>query len=273
MQPLSPDSPRRDAARRFGAELRRAMTRRHVGAKPLAAAAGVTQSAVGKWRMGDNLPTLSTALRLADALDAPALAAIVREARSGRCAACGAHYVHEGGAPRRYCSSRCQVLGARSRSGVLAARREAVMLLRGELLRTGPARKQSIGKALTLLEDGRYGVGLERRLDEHTDAVTAMCRACTDGLCPDAACPLRPVSGVPLASETEREARTAQPPPGRWGRPGARAEFAAHMRERWQDPETAARLARGLEAARQKREQDPAAFGAAVSRGRRRRVA
>lgn len=76
--PLSPQSPRRDVARRFGIALREAMSERGIGTKTLAPQVPCATSAIANWRSGYNLPTLKTALKLSESLQWPALLDIAR---------------------------------------------------------------------------------------------------------------------------------------------------------------------------------------------------
>lgn len=213
--PLSPTSPRRDAARRFGVELRKAMVKRQVGQHRLAAAAGVASSAVANWKAGGNLPTLGTAIRLTESLDWPRLAEIVRDARRSACIQCGRTFLNEGGRPKLYCSAECRETGARRREGKVAGRRDAIALLQSELLRVDPVRKQSVGKALTLLEADKSVERIDR-LGMHRDAVAAMCSTCEPlGYCRTPDCPLRSVSPLPLLV-TDKEGDPVSKAPGAW---------------------------------------------------------
>lgn len=233
--PLSPNSPRRDAARRFGVELRKAMVKRQVGQRRVAEFAQVASSAVSNWKAGGNLPTLAVAIRVAETLDWPKLAEIVRDARRAECRQCGRSFLNEGGAPKLYCSSECRDQVAKGRAGVLSDRHEAITLLRGELLRVGPARKQSIGKALTLLDADRAFERIDR-LGMHRDAVAAMCETCEPlGYCRTADCPLRSVSPLPLLI-TEKEGEVAGKAPGAWAPENRERMLAAILSasaERW----------------------------------------
>lgn len=241
-------------AARFGAELTRAMHERGVGNRRLRAAARIgSTSNVSEWRNGRNMPGIDAAQRLADALRWPRLIAIVMEARTRPCAHCGASIVADAGHPRRYCGAPCRDLAAvvRATGGRPDASAEARALLLGEVLRTGPARKQVIGRAVTMIEEGRAAeVANAAAVVALRGAVAAMCRACVaDDLCRTPGCPLRPVSPLPLSTDG-REAVTALPAepwadhPGRmeahqawlrerWARPGAREAMASASAARW----------------------------------------
>lgn len=242
--PLSAESPRREAARRFGLLMRKTMAKRKVGTHPLAAATGCATSAIACWRGGQNLPRLETALRVAEALEEPRLAQIVRECRTGTCEGCGRSFLNEGGKPRRFCRDDCRDASYRNRnanSGV-KARATALDLLRAELLRTGPVRKQAVGKALTLLTDEEErspGLVARRRMPVFQAAIEAMCRACEpEGFCRDAACPLRPVSPL-LIRDKLLGVELAKTPEGRWGpthRDERLATWNAALARRWDRP-------------------------------------
>ena len=53
---------------RFGANLLRLMTRKHVTAQEMATALGVTDGAVYLWQSGKRLPTLATLPKIAEVL-------------------------------------------------------------------------------------------------------------------------------------------------------------------------------------------------------------
>src|SRR5579864_7626855 len=115
---LGPNSPRLPAARRFADELRRSMREHQVGQRRLGELTGCASSAVAQWRMGRNLPRLDTAIRLAECLSNDLLAEIVREARTETCERCGAPFLNEGGAPKRYCGETCLRIAAKIRKAL-----------------------------------------------------------------------------------------------------------------------------------------------------------
>lgn len=228
-QPLSHDSRYRPAAAKFGAALDRRMRERRIGAKTLGPQCKVAVSAIGMYRGALNIPSLQVAQRLADALDAPELLAIVEAARTKQCRRCNRTFVatHH---VSRYCSIACRTLGAPGTQRSSSKPEQAVQILRGELLRVGAVRKQSVGQALTLLDDVlepvRQAVGLT---EVYSAAVEAMCRECEpEGLCRNVECPLRPVSPLPVAGD---KVDVARPAAGLWGKPGMREHMAAKMRE------------------------------------------
>lgn len=221
--PLSPGSPRRVLAERFGVELDRAMRARRVGANAVEAQLGVAHSSIAAWRAGRNLPRIETAQRLASGLDAPRLLAIVLEARTCRCESCGRAFTNQGGAAKRFCDARCRSEAGRVRHAMGSVPRRADVA--------------------------------ERRLREHRAAVGAMCASCEpEGMCVTPACALRPVSPLPLARRRD-DAPSVVPPPGpwgdrdamlatvraanarRWSRDGERERHSEGMRARYATPE------------------------------------
>lgn len=215
--PLSPDSPRRRAAIRFGVLLEETMARRGVGKKGLARQLGTSGGLLWQWAHGNNLPRLETAMRLAEALGEPRLADIVREARTVPCEVCGTPILNEGGGPVRFCTDACKVVRNVLRSGT-------------------PTRQRAIVA--------------ERRLALYQDAVAAMCHGCEpEGLCRDAECALRPVSPLRMARREAPRVVTVAPDPPRmlseshraaigrasarsWDRPGEHERRSAAVRER-----------------------------------------
>ena len=232
-------SPMRAHAARFGAELARAMHERGVSNRRLRLAARIgSTSNVSEWRNGHNMPGIDAAQRMADALAWPRLAEIAREARTRPCSRCGQAMVVDAGRPRRYCSAACRDLAAAMRSGGRPdGTAEARAMLLGEVLRTGPARKQVIGRAVTIIEGSRAAeIANAGAVVALREAVAAMCRGCVvDDLCRTPECPLRPVSPLPLSTD-DREADRATPSPGRWADPRAREGQSARLRARWAEP-------------------------------------
>lgn len=228
-QALSHDSRYRPAAAQFGAALTRRMREHRIGTKTLGPQCKVAISAIGMYRGGLNVPSLQVAQRLADALSAPELLQIVQEARTKACRRCERLFVatHH---TARYCSFACRTLGAPGTGRSTSKSDEAVQILRGEMLRVGPVRKQSIGHALTLLDDILEPVRQASGLSEaYAGAVAAMCAECEpEGLCRTIECPLRLVSPLPLAGVKVDEAKPAV---GLWATPGMHEHMAEKMRE------------------------------------------
>lgn len=224
--------PARAHAARFGAELARAMAERGISNKVLRQAAGIgSTSNVSEWRNGHNLPGIDAATRMADALRWPRLLDIVREARTRPCTSCGRPMIVDAGRPRRYCSPGCRDIT--NTGGPADGTEQARTLLLGEVLRSGPARKQVIGRAVTILEEARPAERVALAvLRTHQDAIADMCHGCVvDDLCRTPECPLRAVSPLPLSTD-EREAVTARPAPSRWDQPGQREAHSEQMRRR-----------------------------------------
>ncbi len=96
--------------RRFDAVLHRALLRRGMGTRALAAAIGVSAPAVRYWRRGEYLPSMEMAERLADVLGEPAILDAVRAARTGTCRLCGRGRLIRISSRRYYCSDRCRRL-------------------------------------------------------------------------------------------------------------------------------------------------------------------
>lgn len=266
--PLSPDSPRRTAARAFGRELRRALTERRVGWRQLNAAVGRdVHTLIDRYKRGLNLPRLDTAIALADALDAPRLIDIVREARTGVCPVDGRTFLNEGGHAKLFCSPGCRQRAAvaRARSHDLEGAEAAayrsgepekvlVARLKQELHRArqherrhggggGYVRRREVAAAIAQWESASVQSrhrGMKIRLDEHLAAVERMCRGCEpDGFCTTVDCPLRPVSPLPLKERIPVELAEPMRIDGGWGRDPAadaerRAKVAAGARRWWE---------------------------------------
>lgn len=247
MKPLGPDSPRRVAASRFGAELRRAMLARNVGAKRLSAAIKTGTSAVAVWRKGDNLPRTDTAQRLAEALDWPKLLVIARDGRRGVCERCGSIFVNEGGAPKRFCSEECRTVDTALR--IPPPGRVLAETVRDELARvegtTAAVRRKALAGALEqyVRSDSKRVMRIERserRLTVVQAAVAGYCGACEpSGVCRAPECELRPVSPLPLALRPDKTGDTIKPAEGAWGPTHGAAQLARIREanaERWSRP-------------------------------------
>lgn len=238
--PLSPESPRRRAAIRFGALLDATLKARGIGHDSLGRQiGGLGNAAIHNWIRGTNLPRLETALRISEALMEPRLADIVREARTGACETCGAAFLNEGGSPKRYCSQPCKVVRNVMRTGV-------------------PTRERA--------------VVAERRLALHREAVAAYCAACEpEGLCRDAECPLRLVSPLTLARREAPQAVALPPDPPQVRSPEHRVALAAASRRRWARPGERERASATLRATRASwTPEQQEAWRLSISEGRRR---
>ena len=148
--------------------LRTAMTRRGVIQRSLAARLGVGDSTVAGWLTGA-VPSLRYSRPLAEALDWPSLADLVREARTTPCPVCGRLKVH-GSNVGRYCGDRCR--------NVANARRQRDI-------------------------EGKPGVLAQHRVKVYDEAVDELCRRWCEpeGLCRDGTCPIQKagLSPLPLA--------------------------------------------------------------------------
>jgi len=214
---LSLNSPRLPAARRFADALRRSMHEHGVGQRRLGALTGCASSAVAQWRMARNLPRLDTAIRLAECLSNDLLADIVREARTENCQRCGAPFLNEGGAPKKFCSEECLRIAAKIR---LALEPKTPLRTRLNVL------KQDLASTVD-------------ELANHKVSVLAMCRTCEPaGYCRTPECALRLVSPLPLAFGL-KDVPMATPAEGAWG-PEHREEMLARIRQanarRWARP-------------------------------------
>jgi len=279
-RPLSPTSSRRLAAKRFGAELDRAMRTRGVGRDRLAAAALVTTSQIANFKAGVNLPRTDTAVRIAEALHWPKLAEISREGRSGACETCGRTFINEGGGAKRFCSPECVEIKAQMRSP--APGTQLVRTVKAALERPGAIRRAELAAAIATYDTSESKRVLRvdkaaQRLAVVQAAVDAMCRSCEpEGLCRTTECALRSVSPLPLPLDAERVAGEVRPAGTSWdadNRPKTLAAIQAANRERWDREGERGRMAQqaaGYFAAMTPEER--AAHGAKVSAGRRRQL-
>lgn len=226
---LSTTSTRGHHAARFGAELAKAMRARRASAQRLADATGCSRASIANWKIGGNLPTLRTAILLADALDWPALGQIVRDGRSSSCLRCGRATVAEASRNALYCSSACRSVAAQLRApsagSGLAAELRAMLSDGGRFTRRG------VAEALD-----RYAKGENkrvRRVDQAAAALTAlqatvaaMCASCEpEGVCRNADCPLRGAS--PLTLALPRNAGSIAAPGSSWDAENAPKTLAA----------------------------------------------
>lgn len=253
--PLSAASSRRLAASRFGAEFRKAMETRGISLKAVERASGISHTNLWTFKSGNNLPRLETALRMAEALEWPKLADLIREARSAVCARprCGRTFFNEGGSPKRYCSQDCLRLATIMANKEPTAGARLLATVRGELARvhgTPHAMHRKVLKraaeqyARSDSKRGRRVESVQQRLDVARVAVDAFCRSCEpDGYCQTPECELRPVSPLPLVTEA-REVRQAVKADGPWGNEQNRQNQLVALRaaaeRRWTPEERAA---------------------------------
>ena len=194
---------------RFADEVRAAMARKNVTTYALADALGVSQHQVNRWRQGYSVPLVAMAVRIADALDAPLVVDLVRQYRTFRCRTCRQVGVSEGtGLRRRYCSDTCRYLA------------------------------QKLGKS------GAPITTTMTRLRLYAEAVGEFCRECSpSGLCRDAACPLRPVSPLPVAANLRPVETPVDGRKHRWQIPGERERASVRMRAAYAaNPERARKI-------------------------------
>lgn len=268
---LGADSPMRVHAARFGAQLVRAMEKRGVGQNVVKEAAGVSRASVVEFRHGRNLPTVPVARRLSEALSDPRLLEIVIAARTRQCSVCPSTFIQDTGRPRLYCSAPCRTVGAAK--GTPHGSTDGLNLLKQELLRIGPVRKQVVGKAITLIQDARAPeIASLQALAMSQGAVHEMCRTCEpEGYCRNIECPLREVSPLPLAGD-DPDVSAASRPPGRWGTQERRDQWSEQMRQRHEArPEWAAATSqRARDRWASMTDEQREEFGQKVSAGRRR---
>lgn len=236
---IPPDSAKAVKALAFGREMVRAMRARDIPQKEVAKAAGVGHTALDHYRTGAILPKTATALAIAEVLDWPKLARIIEAARTFVCAraGCGRIYRHEGGGPRKYCTSSC--------ASQAAVQRIASTRLR-QAGQTGDGRHAAAAIA-RLRSAARIA---DERAVVAESAIGAYCRECEpEGLCRQADCPLRSFSPLPLATRKGTgQPRTHARIRVELNRKAAPARSAS-MTRRWADPEWRERQTAVLRAA------------------------
>jgi hypothetical protein len=270
--PLQAGSPRRIAASKFGAELRRAMKARGVGSKSLGPQAGCAPSAIAMWLAGNNLPRLETAVRLAESLQWPKLVPLARAGRTDNCQRCGAEFVNNGGKPKRFCTEECRQIDTVLRDPPPG--RALAEVVRDELARvrgtTGAVARKPLAAALAQYNrsDSKRQARVDRsarRLTVIQASVGAFCNACEpSGICQTPECELRPVSPLPIGL-SDKVGDIARRPEGvhgpasqaawleaqraanarRWDRPGERERAAEVVRRRIGAPGSAERAEHG----------------------------
>ena len=155
----------------FAAPLIRAMEERGIGSSELAREAGCTSTYINAIRRGEHWPSHPMALLIAEALEAPSLAAMSRKYVQRTCAVCGGGYIFARGR-KRYCSDRC-------------SRTAWDRLGRGRAVgRNAEARERR----------ERVGALARLRLTEHQEAIAAFCDWCKGEPCRDTGCPIWKVS-------------------------------------------------------------------------------
>jgi DNA-binding XRE family transcriptional regulator len=143
-----------------------AMTKRGLAVKDVAAQLHVTTGTVVGWRNGSNRPRIRYASAIADLLDWPSIATLVREAWTTPCLLCGRARVH-GSNAGRYCGRRCQ---------------------------------NTAGNRRRMDRQGKPGVLAQARLKVHEQAIDELCRKWCEpgGHCRDATCPIQAAGLSPL---------------------------------------------------------------------------
>lgn len=211
------DSPRREAAARFSRALDQAMKRRGVSKRGLSIATGMTRTLISLWALGQGLPRIESADKLATSLEAPELSDLIREVRLLTCPVDGTRFEWAGGGPAVYCSDACRKVNAKFRNDGQPKARKAQVL--------------------------------ERRLSTTRAAIAAFCHSCEpDGQCRNAVCelrsvsPLRLVGELPVVQTAPRAVQGPLTPEGRrrrsaalaerWERPGERERFSRLMADR-----------------------------------------
>jgi len=184
---LSNDTRRLEYAKRFGAQLQRALTARKMRPFHLfkKAGGGFSHYSLEAWLHGRALPRLDRAIKLAEILDWPLLASITRDGRTGACQrpGCNRTFISETGKSRMYCSPRCYKLVHEYELGFAHAQRKK---LGGE---------EAVQHAQAA--EGRAAI---QELGELRRSVASMCDECEpEGYCRTPDCPLRVVSPLPLA--------------------------------------------------------------------------
>jgi len=164
---ISPESPRRIAARAYGLNLRRIMAQDGLTQRGIATKVGIVDHGrVHLWVTGKNLPSLDMAQRLAETLNRPELLSMCVAARTIHCRYCKREFVSRGGV-RLFCSDQCKRLDTNRRKSGSDSRSR--------------------------------GIVAERQLEVYHFAVESYCHGCEpEGMCRDSRCDLRPVSPLPL---------------------------------------------------------------------------
>lgn len=221
---VSAGSPKEAHARRFAAELARALHVRGITKNELGRASGVGHTAIDHYANAAVLPRTMTARAIADALAWPRLFEIVQLSRQGVCklALCRKPFTNNGGARKLYCSYQCRDVAEKLR----LSKTRAAARTRGADARTERAARDNLRGVIREVREER---------DELRIAVEAMCRSCEPGgVCQTYDCPLRPVSPLPLndrrigsgIAQTDFALRSA-----RWDKPGRREAHSARMVE------------------------------------------
>ena len=161
---------REQRARECGAKLKELRVRRKVSSRGLADATGISRTQILHYEQGRNIPSLTSAAKISDALRDTSFIEIVKASRMAGCRRCRRQFFVNQGRPPAFCSETCRTS---YRPGEREVEQRRVRVLSGEL-----------------------------RL--YRKAVDAMCSQCPDGeygFCRLADCPLRSLSPLPFKSE------------------------------------------------------------------------
>lgn len=176
---LSAGSTRKPYAQEFGRELKHAIRVRYVSIMAVSESVGLAYSVVRHYMAGYNLPKVTTAVKLADALGWPSLVEIAKRGRTKKCGTCGDDFLDGEGTTRLFCSTLCMEIDQKKHRGVSGRVRGAMAE------RTTLAALREIGTFKT--------------------AIAAMCDSCEpEGTCRQIDCPLRCVSPLPFMTEEAR---------------------------------------------------------------------
>lgn len=163
---------REQRAKECGARLKQLRVKRSVSSRSLAAATGISRTQILHYEQGRNIPTLTSAMKISDALNDRSFVDMVKACRMASCRRCRREFFVNHARPPMFCSEACR---SSYRTGDRVVEQRRVRVLSGEL-----------------------------RL--YRKAVDAMCRQCPDGesgCCRLADCPLRSISPLPYATESE----------------------------------------------------------------------
>jgi hypothetical protein len=166
--------PRGSARRReiFREEFKKALEVRKMNLTKLAEEVDMAYDSLKKYKRGVHLPTMESAAKLADALKWPALSEAAKLQQTCEAEDCERTFWVNNRAKRRFCTRACSTRTYR----LNVLRPDGKKRVKSEYLRK------------------------THQLALHEEAVRLFCISCvgSDYICPDAECPLRPVSPMPL---------------------------------------------------------------------------
>lgn len=253
-------SPKAAKAAEFGRELVRACQARDVSFNELERVAGVGHTTLDSYRRGLILPRTEPALALAEALQWPKLAELIRRFRTFPCArkGCPKTFTNDGGNQKAYCSEMCRRIAENVRMASRRARQAS---------HTGSGRRAA--QEIQLLKSG-LRIADERNV-MLVQAIEAMCHGCEpEGACRTADCPLRPFSPLPLSSREIGQPRTVAQARSESWTPERRANHSQHSTRRWSREGERDRQSAGTRAWHESlTPEERAEFARKVSEGRR----